>query len=258
MHVGILWSQSATYLAMRRFEEARGMIQRAISIAPDMFNLYSMLGNIERSDGGNTEIGFQLAQERPSLYDSRADQLLWWHEFYNRNYDGALDVVNRSDSFGFPNDPFLYPRENMRALIYQLQGEQDLARKHYEIAVQQIESRLNEEPVNRGTPNLRVVLGEALVGIGEVERGVKMAERGLSELSPSADAYFSRFLQYEALMRVFLVADPFGRGLSLLEEFLSTPGGGFTIEGLLPDPRFDPIRNDPRFIELVDKFRRLD
>lgn len=146
----------------------------------------------------------------------------------------------------------------MRAAILRLQGEHELAREHFELARIQIEAELRDTPVNRGTPNLRVMLGEALVATGEIQRGIEMTDRGLLELSPSVDAYFSRFLQYEAIMRVFLAADPFGRGLTMLDEYLSSHGGGFSIEGLLPDPRFDPVRDDPRFIELVDKYRRPD
>jgi TolB-like protein/DNA-binding winged helix-turn-helix (wHTH) protein/Tfp pilus assembly protein PilF len=256
MHVEIMWNQSATLLAMRRFDEAREMIQRAISLAPDLPNLRVMSAYIERFDGADTETGFLLAQRPPLAGNIRAEQFFWWHGLYSREYDIALEILDRSDEVGVSYSPFGYPRENMRALIYRLQGEQDLARKHYEIAVQQLEALLNEPPVNRETPNLRVALGEALVGIGEIELGVDMAERGLAEFSPMQDAYFGRFLQYEALMRVFLVTDPYGRGLSLLDEYLSSNGGGISIEGMLPDPRFDPIRDDPRFVELVEKYRR--
>ena len=258
LHVEEMWNQSATYLAMRRFDEARDLIRRAISTAPDMVNLYVMLAYIERMDTGNTEIGFHLAQQAPTTNNVQADALLWWHKLYTRDYEGALDILNRSDGFGFPNSPFLYPRESMRAAVLRLQGEHELAREHFELARIQIEAELRDTPVNRGTPNLRVMLGEALVATGEIQRGIEMTDRGLLELSPSVDAYFSRFLQYEAIMRVFLAADPFGRGLTMLDEYLSSHGGGFSIEGLLPDPRFDPIRDDPRFIELVNKFRRLD
>jgi hypothetical protein len=70
------------------------------------------------------------------------------------------------------------------------------------------------------------------------------------------DDYFGRMLQYEAIMRVFLITDPIGRALPMLDEFLSVHGGGISIEGLLPDPRLDPVRDDPRFVELVEKYRR--
>jgi TolB-like protein/DNA-binding winged helix-turn-helix (wHTH) protein/Tfp pilus assembly protein PilF len=256
MHVELMWNQSATLLAMRRFDEAREMIQRAISIAPDLPNLRALSAYIERFDRGNTEAGYLLSQAPPLAGNIRAEQFYWWHGLYTRDYDIGLEILDHDDHVGVHNSPFMYPRENMRALMYRLKGEQELARKHYEIAVQQLESLLNEEPVNRGTPNLRVVLGEALVGIGEIERGVAMAERGLADFSPEHDAYFARFLQYEALMRVFLVTDPYGRGLSLLDEYLSSNGGGVSIEGMLPDPRLDAIRDDSRFVELVEKYRR--
>ena len=30
----------------------------------------------------------------------------------------------------------------------------------------------------------------------------------------------------------------------------------WSIEGLMPDPRFDFIRDDPRFLALVERYRR--
>ncbi len=41
-----------------------------------------------------------------------------------------------------------------------------------------------------------------------------------------------------------------------LDEYLGSRGAAWTIEGLLPDPRLDPIRDDPRFLAVVEKHRR--
>jgi tetratricopeptide (TPR) repeat protein len=76
-HIETMWSQSA---AMRRFDEARDLIKRAISMAPDMDNLHEMLAYIERWDSGNTQVGFELAHLAPRSNERSADQFHWWHE----------------------------------------------------------------------------------------------------------------------------------------------------------------------------------
>lgn len=255
-NVETLWSHSATCLAMRRYDTARELINRAIALAPDTGNPYEMLAYIGLMDRGDTAAGVALAEAAPEAIGSDVDKMYWAHALYSRDYEGALELLDRRDQFAFPNAPFLYPRESLRALIYRLQGKDDLAQAHFELARAQIETALEEQPFTRSTPNLRVMLGEALVGLGEVERGIASVERGLFELSPEVDAYFGRILQYEAIMRIYLQVDPFGRALPLLDEYLSVHGGGFSIEGMLPDPRLDPIRDDPRFQALVEKHRR--
>ena len=50
----------------------------------------------------------------------------------------------------------------------------------------------------------------------------------------------------------------FRAGLSAiyeLDKYLAGPAP-WSIEGLLPDPRLDPIREDPRFVVLVKKYQR--
>ena len=47
------------------------------------------------------------------------------------------------------------------------------------------------------------------------------------------------------------------QAIDLLDDYLGTRGAAWTIEGLLPDPRLDPIRDNPRFVALVEKHRPL-
>ncbi len=45
------------------------------------------------------------------------------------------------------------------------------------------------------------------------------------------------------------------RAIELLDEYFATPIG-WTIEGLSPDPRLDPIRDHPGWLALVEKCNR--
>jgi hypothetical protein len=56
---------------------------------------------------------------------------------------------------------------------------------------------------------------------------------------------------------IHVAAGDFESALQNLDIYLSGEGN-WSIEGLLPDPRLDPIRDDPRFIALVDKYRRVE
>ena len=54
---------------------------------------------------------------------------------------------------------------------------------------------------------------------------------------------------------VLLAAGDKGSAIQELDRYLSSPGY-WSIEGLLPDPRLDPIRADSAFLALVEKHRR--
>ena len=56
-------------------------------------------------------------------------------------------------------------------------------------------------------------------------------------------------------MRVFLATGDFDTAIAELDAYLAAPGM-WSIEGLLPDPRMDGIREHPGFQELVRKYQR--
>jgi len=251
----VLWNFGYVLAAMRRFDEAREIADRALSLAPEMGALYSMRAFAELWESGNTQVAGDLAHSAKNELGERAASLAWWHALYSRDYDSALVIVEAEDQFRFPHGHGLWPTQSMRATIHSLRGDQELALKYFEIAREQIVSRMEENP---GSAYLKVALGEALVGLGETQLGIEITEQALAEFSPLVDSYYSRLLQYEAIVRIFLIADPFGRALAQLDDYLSNHGGGFTIEGLLPDPRFDVVRTEPQFLQIVEKFKRRD
>ncbi len=100
-----------------------------------------------------------------------------------------------------------------------------------------------------------VALGEALAGLGENEEAVRVVRRAFELMPTETDAFRGPLMRLEATLRVLAVAGDGDATLAVLDEYLSGLGH-WSIEGLLPDPRLDPIRDDPRFQVLVDKYRR--
>ena len=54
----------------------------------------------------------------------------------------------------------------------------------------------------------------------------------------------------------FAVIQDDDRVIQELDDYLGARGGIWSIDGLLPNPRLDPIRDDPRFLALVKKYKR--
>ena len=94
------------------------------------------------------------------------------------------------------------------------------------------------------------------VSTGSRDEAVRAAHQGLAMRPKLKDAYLGLVYQLDAVRRVLIRAGAIDEALTQLDEYLGTRGASWTIEGLLPDPRFDPIREHPRFLALVEKHRR--
>ncbi|NIW25314.1 MAG: hypothetical protein GWN29_12515 [Gammaproteobacteria bacterium] len=84
---------------------------------------------------------------------------------------------------------------------------------------------------------------------------MRLGQRAL-ELHPlESDTQSAHVLQTEAILSVFIPAGDFDAAFAELERYFSVPGR-WSIEGLSRDPRLDPIRDDPRFVALIERYRR--
>jgi serine/threonine-protein kinase len=93
-------------------------------------------------------------------------------------------------------------------------------------------------------PVLMAASGTVYARLGEPDRPRKLLAQ-LQEMSKKT--YVPAF--YEAML-AFAIDDK-DQGFQLLEEAYGQRSSGFTF--LLPDPTFDPVRSDPRFVALMNK-----
>jgi hypothetical protein len=62
-------------------------------------------------------------------------------------------------------------------------------------------------------------------------------------------------IELGAAFRVFVPVGAHDAAFAGLDAYFSAPGI-WSIEGMRPDPRLDPIRDDPRFLALVERYGR--
>ena len=76
------------------------------------------------------------------------------------------------------------------------------------------------------------------------------------EIMPdSEDALESQIVRTEVILRLLLPAGAYAEAISELDAYLGAPGW-WSIEGLMHDPRFDAISDEPGFQELMRKYQR--
>ena len=111
-----------------------------------------------------------------------------------------------------------------------------------------------EREVNSEDPRLLIALGEVLALLGEADSAIDVARQAMVLLPTATDAVGRPKFRLNAIM-VSVAAGDYDSALDELDAYLSSPGE-WSIEGLLPDPRLDPIRDDRRFQALVEKYKR--
>lgn len=169
----------------------------------------------------------------------------WSSALEARDYGSALGYLDRTDSLIFGTRPI----DSHYGLTYELAGSPDLAQRHFEAARVQIEEALENRP---NDPRLLFQLAETLPGLGEPERAVSLARRAVDMMSRSP---MDRELLRVASSWIYVRAEAFDVAVAALDDYLSGPGP-FSIEALSASPRFDPMRDDPGFQALLEKYRR--
>ena len=176
----------------------------------------------------------------------------WLGALYERDYDRALEHLDSWD-FEVYTEPWLFvPRPSFYGLTYQLAGEPELAEQQFQSARGQLEAALVSNPED---PRLYTALGAVVAGLGDNEEAIRMARRAIDEALPTSRDTFARFkFQLDAAF-IFAAAGDNDAAIEQLDRYLGAPAF-WSIEGLLPDPRLDPIRDEPRFEALVQEYRR--
>ena len=139
-----------------------------------------------------------------------------------------------------------------RSPILASAGDHAAAQKSWQQARSELESFLKEQPENF---NVLSDLALTNMGLGDKAGALALAERAITANPIEKDAV-SGTSPIETLARVAAQMGEPDRAIAALQKLLSIPALTDTAAPLTPallrlDPMFDPLRNDPRFQEVV-------
>src|SRR5262249_33986927 len=132
---------------------------------------------------------------------------------------------------------------------HQLQGDQGAARAAFEAAGERLDSAIKESPDDWRVHASR---GLTLAGLGRRDEALREARWLQQSIIFREDAFFGPVLA-EARAQVLGQAGDAEAALDEIERLLAGPSL-LSVHTLRLDPRWDPIREHPRFKALLAKY----
>ena len=137
----------------------------------------------------------------------------------------------------------------MIAEALQLEGDTEQAQVEYEVARRQIEEALVERPDDY---RLYASLGLALAGLGRKEPAIAAGKKAIEMMPIEKDMYIGPQLVHD-LALIYTRLRRVEEALDQIDLLLSIPAK-FSVTVLEMDPRWDILRDHPRYREIVERY----
>ena len=236
---------ATTYMAKRRFSDALAMADHILAVEPSnthgiALKAYSFwgLGNLEPVD-------LVLASPGAPLH-LRAHQALNKHHATE-----AVDLFTK-DLKDARGDEKKYVLLDL-GLAQQRAGNVAASKVAYEQAVQGFTQALNNiDKANvAGQAGLHSFLGVAYSGLGDAASALAEGQKGMA-LQPTSQDPLEGPEREEHMAQIYALLGNADEAIPILKKWIQVPSSTSITPALLRiAPMWDPIRNDPRFQELM-------
>jgi TolB-like protein/Flp pilus assembly protein TadD len=251
-NVGILCNLGYSYMAQRNFEAADKIFDRAIAAEPQSLQAAGMKAAVAvQSTGDLSAVEKQFSSVPPEA--DPAGLVTWIRVgilMLERKFPEAFQVVQqfRGETLATATTAPC-PKALLEGTLYLYQGDKEKARIAFEHARAVTEKLVREAPQDSARHGQ---LGVVLAALGQKEEAIKEGKRAVELLPESQDA-FDGPQGTASLAQIYAWTGEFDEAFRLLDHLLDVPNG-LTVPMLKLEPMWDPLRKDPRFQALIDKY----
>jgi TolB-like protein/Tfp pilus assembly protein PilF len=237
-----------TCAALRAYDDAIRYCDRAIFLLPDysLAYVFKVLYTIEGY--GDLNKSRAILERMPGGSDLMAMAMWGLQLAYERNYEGLLPLLDSIPVEYIGRPDLVLSKPLLMGQVYQIMGQPEVARAYYDSAQVSLESKVAESPEDH---RVRSLLGMAYAGQGRKEDAIREGKQAVDLCPVSKDA-IAGALRLEDLAKIFVVVGEYDAALDEIEHLLAIPGG-LTSHNLRLDPYFDPLREHPRFRQLLEE-----
>ncbi len=248
----VLFNLAFSYIAQREFETADKVLDRATVAAPESFSsrgLKAYLAIVWKGDIGFAEN--ELSSFPPGADpDGRLTSARVWLLTLQRKFSDALQVAQQfgGETLANPSNAGC-PKAFLEGVLYLNLGDKVKARTAFERAQVLSERLLRESPDDAAR---HVQLGAILARLDQKQEAITEGKRAVELLPESQDAFDGPLIT-ASLAEIYAWVGEHDEAFRLLDHLLQTPNF-VTVPVLKLDPVWDPLRKDPRFQALIDKY----
>ncbi|HET7161081.1 MAG TPA: hypothetical protein VFI32_00200 [Rhodanobacteraceae bacterium] len=249
-------------IGLRRFAEANVAVDAGLALDggdPELRRMkLEVLWNQNKLDAAARLLAAWHSESAPGIANRAAQAM------YQRDCGAASALFARAiaESRGvsiYPSYgeyiPAAFDWRLQQALCEARLGHSATAAALYREGWKKAQARLAQKPGNVHVEvALRLALGEALAGLGQADKAVAEGRRAVTLIPESRDAWGGQVWQ-RYLARIYAINGDVDDAILLVAHLLQVPGyHSQTVARLRLDPVWDPIRSDPRFRALLQKY----
>ena len=247
------WQAATVYGRMRRNDEGMKAFDRLLEITPDDHEVRVIKGQSYLRWKGTTDTLSEMLRRIPPEWDGRGMATYGRYTvlMVERRFREGLAMLDHARS-DLSRDGLVYhPRSLMRAEMYRALGDNRSAAIHYEKAIAVMKDSSAASPNNA---SIHAALGLAYAGLGRKREAIDEAQKAMTMVRLGRNSINSTAFMGLAI-EVFGRVGELDRAFEMVELMLGMPSGReVTVPFLKVWPGFDPLRNDPRFDQLLERF----
>ncbi|MFL5617285.1 MAG: protein kinase domain-containing protein [Gemmatimonadaceae bacterium] len=240
---------ATTYSRLRRWEEAVRSMDRYLMLVPDAYSAMMIRGNMILRWRGTIDTLAAIVDRLPPEWRRRSiGTRVLVARIRRRPQDGLAALAE-----GRPTpeeDPgALQSVPLMRAQLYHELGDTMRARAYFDSARVVVERIASQRPRDFRP---QITLGNVYAGLGRAQEAKRAADSAM-RLVPTSRNMVAGTTAMRGAAEIFAqLPDDHTVAIALLERLLQMPAGReATVPYLRVDPRWDPLRRDPRFQRLL-------
>jgi len=244
-----------TYWISRKYRQAELYLDLSISQTPDQ--IYAYLFKILNywSWRGDLRKARTTLEKIPQKSEPLSIYFWYLQETYERNWPAALKRLSSLSKDPIDFFTSFIPKSQLKGYIYQYLKEPELARTSFESARNLLkktlfEIKMEDQPDD---PRIHSSLGIVYAALGRKEEAIREGKFSV-ELNPVSKDALGGVFRVMDLAHIYVILGEYDIAIDKLEYLLSIPSY-ISVPILCLDPKWEPLRQHPRFQMLLKKYQ---